>query len=54
MAELVREAAVMQSGMTYIGKIQATLEKWVSLQTVFEVCLGKIGYEGGGCRREAW
>ena len=53
-AEVVWEAAVMQSEMTYIGKQQATLVQWVALRPIFEVLPGKTGYEGGGCRREEW
>ena len=39
-AEVVREVAVTQSSMTYIGRRQATLARWVALQQIFEVCAG--------------
>ena len=53
-SEVVQEAAVMQLVMTYIGRQQATVEKWVVLRPISEVYVGEKGYEGGGCRREAW
>ena len=53
-AEVVREATGMQSAMSYIGRQQSTMAKWVVLRPIFEVCKGNKGYEGYGCRREAW
>ena len=50
-AEGVREAVGMQFEMTYIGRRQATVEQWVALSTLFEVCAGGKSYEGGGIRR---
>ena len=46
-AEVVREAAVMQSAMNYIGRQQETMSQWVALQPLFEVCVGGKGYYGG-------
>ena len=53
-AEVVRKAAGTQSAMTYIGRRQATVAKWVALRPIIEVCAGNTGYEGGGLRREEW
>ena len=36
--EGVREAVVMQSVRTYIGRRQATVDQWVALRPLFEVC----------------
>ena len=40
--------------MTYTGIRQATVAQWVALRLIFEVCVGKKGYKGGGNRRDAW
>ena len=40
--------------MTYIDTQHAIVAQWVALRPIFEVCTGKTGYEGGGCRRDAW
>ena len=45
--EVVREAAVTQSEMSYIGRLQATMAQWVALRPIIEVCTGEKGYEGG-------
>ena len=37
-SEIVREAAVIQSAMTYIGTRQVTVAQWVELWPIFEVC----------------
>ena len=37
-SEVVREAAVMQSEMTYIWRRQETVAHWVALRPLFEVC----------------
>ena len=52
--EVVQEAAGTNSVMTYIGRQQTPVTQWVALRTIFEVCAGKTGYKGRGCRREAW
>ena len=52
--EVAREAAGMQSVMNYIVRPQATVEQWVALRPIFEVCEGDKGYEGGEHRMEAW
>ena len=36
--EVVQEAVVNQSEMTYIGRIQGTVEQWVVPRPIFEVC----------------
>ena len=51
--EVMQEASGIQSEMTYIRRQQATMDQWVSLQPIFEVCEGKTGYKWGGHRREA-
>ena len=38
----------------YIKKRQATVEEWVPLRPIFEVCEKITGYEGGGRVREQW
>ena len=53
-AGVVQEAAGKNSAMAYIGRRQATTEKWVVLQPIFEFCKGEKGYTRGGRRREAW
>ena len=53
-AGVVWEAVGKKLEMTYIGRQQATMELWVELQLIFEVCAGDKDYEGGGRRREAW
>ena len=53
-AEVVWEAAGMQSDMTYIGRRQATMAQWVALRPLFKVCTREKGYKGGGRRRKAW
>ena len=53
-AEGVREAEVTKSEITYIGRRQANVAKWVALRPLFEVCAREKGYTGGGHRREAW
>ena len=51
----MQEAAGTQSGMTYIGRLQATGAQGVVLRPIFVVCASETVYEeGGGCRREAW
>ena len=52
-AEVVREAAVMQSVMTCIGIRQVTVAQWVKLRPIFEVYAGEKGCERGGRRVEA-
>ena len=52
-AKVVQELAVTQSAMTYIGKTQGTVEQWVVLWPIFEVCAGEKSYEGGSRRRDA-
>ena len=52
--ELVWEAAVTKSEMTYTGRIQEMTEQWLVLRTIFEVCKRGKGYEGERCRRDSW
>ena len=51
--EVVQEAAGTQSTITYIGRRQATVTQWVTLQPIFEVCAVDKGYKGGELSREA-
>ena len=37
---------------TYIGRSQSIVSEWVSLRTVFEVCMKDTGYKGGWMHRE--
>ena len=30
------------------------MAQWVAVRPIFEVFSEEKGYEGGGCRREAW
>ena len=53
-AEAVNEVMVTQSAMTYIVRRQATVAQWVELWSIFVVCTGKKGYEGGGCKKDEW
>ena len=53
-AEGVQEAARTQSERIYIGRRQATMDHWVALRPLFEVCARKIWYEGGGHKRNSW
>ena len=50
----MREGTGTQSEITYIGKQQATVEQWMMLLPIFEVCAGEKGYDGGGRNREVW
>ena len=34
-AEVVREAAVIQSEMIYVGRIQVTVAQWMVMQPIF-------------------
>ena len=52
--EVVQEATGTYLAMTYIGRRQATMEHWVELRPIFEVCADEKGREGESCRREAW
>ena len=47
------------SGMNLVGnylyrKKKGTVEHWVALRPVFEVCIRETGYEEGGRMRDAW
>ena len=53
-AVVVREAALTQSVIIYMGIRQSTGAQWVVLRPIFEVCVGENCYEGGGIKREAW
>ena len=53
-AEGVQEAAGTQLERIYIGRRQETVDLWVALRPLFEVCERETWCEGGGCRREAW
>ena len=44
----VREAAVMQLEYTYNGCRQRTVDHWISLRPIFEVCAREKGYKWGG------
>ena len=46
--EVVREAAVTQLEMTYIGRRKGGVSQWVALWPIFEVCARDTGYEEGG------
>ena len=48
--EVVREAAVTESTMTYIGRRQGMVG---DTDADFEVCAGEKVYEGGGHRKDA-
>ena len=50
----MQEAVVTQSDMTYIRRRKETVEHWVALRLVFEVCIRETGYEEGGRMRDAW
>ena len=50
----MRKAEGTQLVMTYIGRHQATLEKWVALRPIFEMCAGDKDYKGSGYRRDNW
>ena len=45
--ELVWEAAVTKSEMTYTGRRKGMAAQWVVLRTTFEVCKRGKGYEWG-------
>ena len=51
--EVLRETAVTQLEITYIGILQATVAQWVALRPIFEVCAEDKGCEGGRRSREA-
>ena len=53
-AEGVREAAGTQSARTYIERRQATVDHWVALHILFEVCARDTGYDGGGSMSQTW
>ena len=40
--------------MNYIGIQQGAVAQLVELQTIFEICAGEKGYEGGGLGRDTW
>ena len=42
-AEVVQKASGTQSAMTYIGRRQASVAQWVTLQTILKVCAGGEG-----------
>ena len=46
--EGVREAVGTKSARTYIERRRATVEQWVVLRPLFEVCAKETWYEGGG------
>ena len=50
----MQEAVVIQLVMNYIGRQQGAVAQWVELQTIFDMCAGDKGYEGGGLRRDVW
>ena len=53
-AEEVREGASTQSEKNSIGQIQGTVSQWVALLPILKLCARDTGYEGKGCRRDAW
>ena len=46
--QVVQEEVGTQLAMNYIGRQQGAVAQWVELQTIFEICAGEKGYEGGG------
>ena len=44
----------MQSAAMYIGRRQAKVAQWVALRLLLDVCAHKIGYGGGGRKRQLW
>ena len=53
-ARVVRETGVTNTSMTYIGRQQATMDQWLELQLIFEMCAGEKVWEGVGLRSDAW
>ena len=43
-----------QLEMTYIGRRKVTVEQWVELRPIFELCAGEKCYKVGGFRRDEW
>ena len=48
------QAAGTKFPREYIKKRQATVEEWVVLQPIFEVCAKESGYAEGGEFQEPW
>ena len=53
-AEVIREAVGTQLARIYKEQWKVTVEQWVALRPLFEVCERETGYEGGGGRRKVW
>ena len=51
--EVLREY-VMQTSATYIRRRQVTVEQWVDLRPIFEVCTQEQGFKRGGQHRRPW
>ena len=44
----VLQGSGTQTLQTYVDRRQATVEEWVALRAIFDVCTRETVYEGGG------